>query len=222
MSKENTKKSIKVFTIALIAPFLVWVVLRVVAVQSPVSFDPNPWIQSMVQAPSSITTTDTKTRWMEIIGKNGDLYLNSKTGMQPLSTFQDTSEKVIFVVTAQGPSFAKKYFDFLTEHKLIDRSLTLSASDGFLRDLRFYNVNLTLGCGQAYVIRWRALKQIGLEQMMAISMSGVWLEPALFASSLERLARNFTDLKVPVFIGPVTTEEAKKIPVQANFLISPQ
>jgi hypothetical protein len=219
MSKENVAKSIQVYSIALIAPFLVWVLLRVVAAQNPPSHDPNPWIQSMVQSPAALTVSAPKTRWVPVLGKDGELFIDLPGNQHPLSDFADDAEKFVFVVHAQGPTIAKKFYDFIVEKNLKDRSLILSSSDGFLKDLRFYDGNLTMGCGQAYIVRWRALKQIGLEHMMTITMSGVWLDPQIFASSLDTLTEEFTKLQVPVFIGPVTAEEAKNLPTQANILI---
>lgn len=218
---ENTKRSVQLFTIALIAPFLVWLLLRVVASMNPPSFDPNPWIQSMVQSPSALSMSDTKVRWIPLTTKDGELFMEWNGALQPLSSFTNTSEKVVFAVHAQGPTFAKKLYDFLKDKDLLSRSLILSSSDGFLKDLRYHDGNMPLGCGQAYVIRWRGLKQIGLERMMTINMSGVWLDPKIFKNSLEDLTKHFVALKVPVFIGPVTTEEAKNLPAQANFFILP-
>lgn len=221
MNKENVSRSVLIFSISLIAPFLVWVLLRQVGSFAPESFDPSPWIQGLVQKPAAVTTDDKTTRWIHVVSKNGELFIEKNTTETPLAQFADTSEKVIFLVHAQGPTLAKKFYDFLIEHKLPPRSLILSNSDGFLKDLRYYDGNLTLSCGQAYVVRWRALKQLDLHNLMTINMSAVWLDPAIFATSFETLTKYFTALHVPVFIGPVTAEQAKSLPAQANFLILP-
>lgn len=218
MSRENVTRSFLVFGISLSAPILVWILLRVVASYNPPSFDPNPWVQSLVQSPMTFTPEGPTNRWVQIQAREGELYFTKNGTQVPLSEFKDASEKLIFVVKAQGPTLAKKYYDFLKQHELQKRSMTLSSSDGFLKDLRFYDNELTLGCGQAYVVRWRALKQLGLHNLMTINMSGVWLDPEIFASSSAELAREFTSLHVPVFVGPLTTEQAKMSPSEANIL----
>lgn len=222
MISENTSRSILIFAISLIAPFLVWVLLRIVGSYNPPSFDPNPWIQDMVKNPTAILSDSSAVRWAAITSKNGELFWQKNPQTEkPLTDFEDTQGKVIFVIQAQGPSLAKKFYDFLKDKNLMSRSLIVSSSDGFLKDLRFYDGNLALGCGQAYIVRWRALKQLGLHNLMTITMSGAWLEPQIFSSSLAELTKNFTALNVPVFIGPVTTEQAKNLPSGANILILP-
>jgi hypothetical protein len=221
MSRENVGRSFMVFSISLIAPFLVWLILRLVGTSTPVSFDPSPWVQGMVTSPSSISMEDKSTSWVRVVTKDKELYIEKNSQLKPLSEFVETSEKVIFLVQAEGPTLAKKFYDFFKEHNLASHAMVLSASDGFLKDLRYCDANLTLSCGQAYVIRWHALKQLGLHTLMTINMSAVWLDPSLFASSLVDLTKFFTELHVPVFIGPVTADQAKTLPAQANFLIEP-
>lgn len=215
MNSEKTKISLTIFGIALITPFLVWILLRVVASYNVPSHDPTPWIQSLVEQPAALYKNDPKTSWVEVIGDSGgELRVKNGDEFTPLKNFEVTSEKVIFLVHAKGPTHAQTFFRFLKDRDLLSRALVLSPGDGFLKDLRFNDNTLALGCGQGYVIRWRALEQLGLQHLMTINMSGVWLDPAIYGSSLKTLARQFRDMKVPVFTWPVNDE----IP-DANFLV---
>lgn len=220
MINQNFTRSITVFAIALSTPILIWILLKHLADSNPSGFDPSPRIQSYVENPHALPPFQAD-GWWHVVNVDEELVLKTLNGgTAPLSAFDTSSSTPVFVIEAQGPTMAKKFHAFLKEHDLLGTALVLSASDGLLKDLRFHDPNLSLGAGQAYVIRVRTLQQLGLENLLTINMSGALLDPKLFQSSLQVLTDYFTSRRVPVFIGPVTREEIPALPKNANFLFS--
>ena len=85
--------------------------------------------------------------------------------------------------------------------------------------MRYYDGQLALGAGQAYLIRFRALQSFALENFLLINMSGIWLQPEIFKSSTQKLTDTFVGLHVPVFIGPIQRDQIQLLPKNANFLV---
>jgi hypothetical protein len=216
-----SKKSLIIYSVSLITPIIVWFVLFLLAKNSSNSYDPTPWIQNFVENPMQrITQDSSELSWIHIQAVHGELVV--KKGSEetiPLKQFSPSSKYLILLVEAQGPTLAGQLFEFLKEHSLLERSLTLAVSDGFLKDVRFYNSEVALGAGQAYLVRFRAMQTLWLEKFLLINMSGVWLRPEIFKESTTHLTDTFVGLHVPVFIGPVSAEEALHLPTNANYLI---
>lgn len=218
MINENIKKSILIYALALSTAFFVWFVLYYLASNSTNAYDPNPWIQEMVDKPRTISPQSSDLQWVSIVQKQGKLIVDS-TQQIPLSEWKASAEKIIFLVEAQGPTAASELYHFLKDSKLDRRSLILSSSDGFLKDLRFYDAELTLGAGQAYLVRYRALQEIGLHGFLTIAMSGVWIKPEIFKESTQKLTDTFQQQRVAVFIGPIDKAAIPSLPQNANFLV---
>ena len=159
------------------------------------------------------------THWVHIVSERGNLLVKSKDQLTPLESFTPTNDKLIFLVEAQGPSAASQLHSYLKDRKLMDRCLILAVSDGFLKDVRYYNADVALGAGQAYLVRFRALQTLMLENFLLINMSGIWLRPEIFKDSTQKLTDTFVNLHVPVFIGPVSREQIPSLPNNANYLV---
>lgn len=217
MDLKTHGKSLTVFSIALITPLLVWFVLFTLAQNSSNSFDPTPWIQNFVQSPGQIVPPS---QWVHLVTHQGELKVKKPESLVPLASFEPANGNLIFLAEAQGPTVAKTLYDFLKEKDLLKRVLVLAVSDGFLKDVRYYDGNLPLGAGQAYLVRFRSLQAFALENFLLINMSGIWLRPEIFKSSTQKLTDTFVGLHVPVFIGPVTREQLKDLPQNANYLVT--
>ncbi len=216
------KKSLLIYSVALCAPILVWFVLWTLAQNSYHSHDPNPWIQGFVNNPGQKISTHgdaNQTEWFHVASEAGELYVTSVTPKILLKDYAPSAEHVILLVEAQGPQLASQLFHFLKEKSLLKRSLVLAVSDGFLKDLRYYDGEIALGAGQAYIVRFRALQTFGLENFLSVQMSGIWLRPEIFKESTKQLTDTFNKMKVPVFIGPVKEAQLSDLPSNANYLI---
>jgi hypothetical protein len=209
-------KSLIIFSIALITPILVWFTFYSLAQNSSNSFDPNPWIQNYVSSPGQILPPS---KWAHIVAHEGVLKVRQGEVLLPLNDFKPGDGNLIFLTEAQGPTFAKVLYDFIKENQLAKRVLVLAVSDGFLKDVRYYDGELALGAGQAYLIRFRALQSFALEKFLLINMSGIWLRPEIFKSSTQKLTDTFVGLHVPVFIGPIKRDQVQALPKNANYLV---
>lgn len=167
--------------------------------------------------PQQMASLDT--HWVHVVGERGNLFVKNKEALTPLENFKPSDDNLIFLVEAQGPTAASQLFAFLKDHKLIGRCLILAVSDGFLKDVRYYNADVALGAGQAYLVRFRALQTLLLEKFLLINMSGLWLRPEIFKESTQMLTDTFVGLHVPVFIGPVSREQIPTLPKNANYLV---
>lgn len=217
---ENLKRSLLIFTIALITPFFVWLLLYSLAHNSQNAFDPSPWIQGFVEKPQWIEENSPDLSWAHVVSKEGSIYLKKNDQLIPLEDVQFSAKKYIFLIEAQGPSAAGQFYQFLKDKNLLSHSLVLAVSDGLLKDIRFYDGNLPLGAGQAYLVRYQALRQLALEGFMVINMSGVWLQPDVFKTATQDLTDAFQKMHVPVFIGPVNQQQIESLPKNANYLIT--
>jgi hypothetical protein len=224
-------KSLLIYFVALITPILIWFTLWSLAQNTHHAHDPNPWIQGFVNNPgqrifspteTSLTTAAPKpqTQWIHVIADAGELYVTSTPQKTLLKNYVPTSERLILLVEAQGPELAGQLFRFLKEKNLLKNSLVLAVSDGLLKDVRYYDGELALGAGQAYVVRFRALQTFALENFLSVQMSGIWLRPEIFKQSTQKLANTFNAMKVPVFIGPVKESQLSDLPTNANYLIT--
>ena len=209
-------KSLIIFSIALITPIFGWFVFYSLAQKSSNSFDPTPWIQDYVSSPGQILPPS---KWAHVVSHEGVLKVRQGDSFLPLSEFKPSEGNLIFLTEAQGPTFAKVLYDFLKDNQLTKRVLVLAVSDGFLKDVRYYDGQLALGAGQAYLIRLRALQSFALENFLLINMSGIWLRPEIFTNSTQKLTDTFVRLHVPVFIGPIRRDEIHSLPKNANYLV---
>ncbi len=209
-------KSLIIFSIALITPIFGWFVFYSLAQKSSNSFDPTPWIQDYVSSPGQILPPS---KWAHVVSHEGVLKVRQGDSFLPLSEFKPSEGNLIFLIEAQGPTFAKVLYDFLKDNQLTKRVLVLAVSDGFLKDVRYYDGQLALGAGQAYLIRFRALQSFALENFLLINMSGIWLRPEIFTNSTQKLTDTFVRLHVPVFIGPIRRDEIHSLPKNANYLV---
>ncbi len=209
-------KSLIIFSIALITPIFAWFIFFSLAQNSSNSFDPTPWIQDYVSSPGQILPPS---KWAHIVSHEGVLKVRQGDSLLPLNDFKPGNGNLIFLTEAQGPTLAKVLYDFLKDNHLTKRVLVLAVSDGFLKDVRYYDGQLALGAGQAYLIRFRALQSFALENFLLINMSGIWLQPEIFKSSTQKLTDTFVGLHVPVFIGPIQRDQIQLLPKNANFLV---
>lgn len=217
MNFKFSLKSAAIFSIALITPILSWFVLFSLAQNSSNSFDPTPWIQDYVNNPGQILPPS---KWIHVVSHQGELKVDQAGVLVPLGEYKPSAEgNLILLTEAQGPTTAKVLYDFLKENNLLKRALVLAVSDGFLKDIRYYDGQLALGAGQAYLIRFRALQAFALENFLLINMSGIWLRPEIFKSSTQKLTDTFVGLHVPVFIGPIKREQIQTLPKNANYLV---
>lgn len=229
-------RSFFIYLTAIITPVIAWIVLFTLAQNTTNSFDPSPRIQSFVQNPGQKIPQETLTSpawplaWIHVVGLQGKLFvLQNKTNNAPttslppdaipLAEYKTRAQELILLVEAQGPHLASELYQFLKDQDLLKRVLVLAVSDGFLKDVRYYNAELPLGAGQAYLIRFRALQTLGLENFLVINMSGLWLRPEIFTSDTEQLTNTFVQKHVPVFIGPTSESEISSLPKNANFLM---
>jgi hypothetical protein len=207
MSGGKWFNSLMVVIVALITPVLVWFLLLSMAHSKVQSFDPAADIQDLVSHPRNFSHSDQESPWTLLVGKDGVWSVQAKDGsLSPLENWQPVGSHPVLLLQAQGPTLALHLHRFLQEKGLSDKVILLSDSDGLLKDLRFHDPNLTMSCGQAYVIRFHALKRLGLEGLMTIDMSAVYLDPKLFSEELKELSDYFNDHHVAVFVGPITTE----------------
>ncbi|MBY0386420.1 hypothetical protein K2X05_14790 [bacterium] len=167
--------------------------------------------------PQQLASLDT--HWVHVVSERGNLFVKTKETLTPIEDFAPSNDNLIFLVEAQGPTAAGQLFTFLKDHKLIGRCLILAVSDGFLKDVRYYNSEVALGAGQAYLVRFRALQTLMLENFLLINMSGLWLRPEIFKDSTQKLTDTFVRLHVPVFIGPVSRSQIPTLPKNANYLV---
>ncbi len=216
MRLEKLGKSIFIYNIALSTPIFIWFIFYTLAQNSSNSFDPRPWIQNYVREPGQVLASS---KWFHIISHEGILKVQHANILVPLSEFEPGDGNLIILTEAQGPTAAKTLYDFLRERDLLKRVLVLAVSDGFLKDVRYYDGEVALGAGQAYLIRFRALQTFALENFLLINMSGIWLRPEIFKGSTQKLTDTFVGLHVPVFIGPIKRDEVSALPKNANFLV---
>lgn len=218
ISKKFTR-SLTVLSVALITPVFTWILLKSLANNSFSAFDPDPWIQSLVTSPHNFYLNDEANPWIHIQIKNSELLFVTTNGeLEPITHLPVfKADHLVFLVDGQGPSAAKTFYDFLQSNHYTEKSLVLSASDGFLKDVRYYNANTKLSCGQAYLIRFRMLNDLGLANLMTINMSGALVDPSIFSDNIVELTLALHQRHVPVFTFPSTTTEAQK--VSANMLL---
>lgn len=179
-----------------------WILLKSLAQNSSSAHNPDPWIQSLVEQPQSFAKNGSPRPWFQIISRDGDLFWQKDAATAvALNDIPQLPEKSIFLVTASGPRAAHQFYEFLKAREATKNALVLSASDGFLKDMQFYDGNLLLSCGQAYLVRLRMLDQLGLANLMKTSMSAVWLDETLFAGYKKEFLELFKARRVPVFIN---------------------
>lgn len=207
-------RSLMLLTISVITPLFCWILLKSLAHNSSSAHNPDPWIQSLVDQPQSFTKNTATQTWFKIVSKNTDLFWQKDNeSVVSLGEIPELPDKVIFVVEATGPTAAKHFYEFLKAREATKKALILSSSDGFLKDMQYYDPNLQMSCGQAYLIRFRMLDQLGLANLMKTNMSAVFLEESLFDSYKSEFLAAFKARRVPVFIHPkegssVTTESS--------------
>jgi hypothetical protein len=223
MSKPKWTNSLIVLFIGLITPVLVWILLHSLAVGKVQSFDPNPLVQELVTSAQTISRAGTDTIWVNLVGVNGEWSVKEKDAkLTPLAEWKPTARRLVLLLEAQGPTLALKLHRYLKENALDKKIILLSNSDGLLKDLRYHDGQATMSCGQAYVIRFHALKRLGLEGLMTIDMSAVYLDPKLFSQELKELTDYFVSHNVAVFVGPLGENSAtinEALDKKANILV---
>jgi hypothetical protein len=220
MIKFFKSRSFLIYAIALSTPLFSWLVLFNLAQKSTNSYDPNPWIQSFVENPGRALTKDSsEVSWIHVVSDQGKLVVQNGNKQLPLISQVVTSKNLIILVEAQGPTLARQLYDYLKDRALLKTTLVLAVSDGFLKDIRYYDGEIALGAGQAYLVRFRALQTLLLEKFLLINMSGLWLRPEIFKDSTQKLTDTFVGLHVPVFIGPIHRQDIPSLPKNANFLV---
>ncbi|MCC6138271.1 MAG: hypothetical protein IT287_06540 [Bdellovibrionaceae bacterium] len=216
MAKEKFTKSLTIIAIGVITPLFSWALLKSLANNSSSAHNPDPWIQGLVDQPQSFHKNESGTPWFQVISKEGELFWQKdETTLAPLNEIPNLPEKSIFLVSASGPKAAHLFYEFLKAREAAQKVLILSASDGFLKDMQFYDGNLLLSCGQAYLVRLRMLDQLGLGNLMKTNMSAVWLDESLFAGYKKEFLALFKARRVPVFINATETAIS---PLDANVL----
>jgi hypothetical protein len=214
MVSEKFFRSFVLLAISVITPFFCWILLKSLAHNSSSAHNPDPWIQSLVDQPQSFTKNAAAQTWFKIVSVNTDLFWQKDNeALVPLADIPELPDKVVFVVQATGPTAAKHFYNFLKSREAAKKALILSSSDGFLKDMQYYDPNLQMSCGQAYLVRFRMLDQLGLANLMKTNMSAVLLEETLFDSYTNEFIAAFKARRVPVFINPkegssVSTESA--------------
>jgi hypothetical protein len=215
MKNKKFTRSLTIILIALSTPLFAWVLLKSLAHNSTSAHDPDPWIQSLVTEPRVFSKTPGENQWAHVIIKDGALFIKNNSndvvpiGQQPALT----STHVVFFVEGQGPTAAKIFYEYLKENNFLDTALVFSPSDGFLKDVRYYTPNLKLSSGLAYLVRFRMLNELGLANMMATTMSAVWIDESIFSGSIADLVEQFQERRVPVFVNGPKTAELSGLPV---------
>lgn len=211
-------RSFTLLTISVITPLFCWILLKSLAHNSSSAHNPDPWIQSLVDQPQTFTKNAATQAWFKIVSKNMDLFWQKESDtIAPLAEIPELPEKVLFVVEATGPTAAKNFYNFLKSRDALKKALILSSSDGFLKDMHYYDPNLQMSCGQAYLIRLRMLDQLGLANLMKTNMSAVLLDETLFETYKNEFIAAFKARRVPVFVLP---KEGSSVSVEsANILI---
>ncbi len=213
-------RSFWLYAVALCTPLFAWLMLFNLAQKSTNSYDPNPWIQNFVENPGRALPKDSaEVSWIHVVAVRGELIVKNGAQELPLSSHTVTSKNLIILVEAQGPTLARQLYDYLKDRELLKTTLVLAVSDGFLKDVRYYDREVALGAGQAYLVRFRALQTLLLEKFLLINMSGLWLRPEIFKDSTQKLTDTFVGLHVPVFIGPISRKDIPSLPKNANFLV---
>lgn len=203
MNKQNVRKSVVILAIGVMSPVFIWILMKSLANNSSSSHDPDPWVQTLVDTPKTFTKNAVTDGWFKILSKDGNMFWENEPGaLKALTELPAINEKTIFVVEATGPTAASQFYHFLKERELLKKVLIMSLSDGFLKDVQFYDGNLQLSCGQAYLIRFRMLDQLGLANLMKTNMSAVLLEPTLFEKDLDAFVESFKMRRVPIFMIP--------------------
>lgn len=202
------KKSLMALGIGIITPLFSWMLLKSLANNSSSAHNPDPWIQSLIDQPRNFEKNNPVNGWFKIVSKDLELFWEkSEAERLPVSDIPSFSGNVIFVVDARGPKAAYSMHEFLKERTALKTALILSASDGFLKDMQFYNGQLLLSCGQAYLIRLRMLGQLGLANLMKTNMSAAWIDGEVFAKDIPELSSELLQRRVPVFLGPQTSKD---------------
>ena len=208
--------SLLVMVVALITPILIWFLLHTMALSKTQSFDPNPQVQQLVEQPQNIYRDGSlaqsggikSTTWVNLVGKDGNWFVKQKdNSLMPIESWRPHGSRIVLLLEAQGPTLALHLHRYLKEKELSKKVFILSASDGLLKDLRFHDPNLTMSCGQAYIIRFHALHRLNLEGLMTINMSAIYLDPKLFSEEIQELTDFFVAHRVAVFIGPIATAQ---------------
>lgn len=203
MNREKVMRSVTLITISVITPLFCWILLKSLAHNSSSAHDPDPWIQSLVDHPQQFTQNAGAQVWYKISSANGELFWQKDAlTAVPLNDIPEIKDHAIFVVEATGPTAAKHFYEFLKSREATKKALILSSSDGFLKDMQYYDPNLSMSCGQAYLIRFRMLDQLGIANLMKTSMSAVFLDESLFESYKAEFFEAFKMRRVPVFIFP--------------------
>lgn len=210
MKNENWGRSVFVIAIGVITPLFLWILLKSLANNSSSSHDPDPWIQSLVDKPAAFARNATENGWFKIVTKDGEVFWQKEPEqLAPLSEIPKWTGKTIFLVEAVGPRAASQLYNYLKDQDATKRVLLLSSTDGFLKDMQYYDGNLQMSSGQAYLIRMRMLKQLGLANLMKTNMSAVYLDEDLFKKDIVEYLGEFQKRRVPLFMSP------KKAPVVA-------
>lgn len=203
MGSQNLKKSILVLAIGVITPFFTWVLLKSLANNSFSAHDPDPWIQSLVDTPQSFSKNAVENGWFKIVTKDAQMFWQ-KDGetLLALTEIPDWKNKTIFLVEAHGPTAASQLYKYLKSKEATGRVLILSSTDGFVKDMQFYDGNLQMSSGQAYLIRLRMLSQLGISNLLKTSMSAVYLDETLFKNDVTAFLAEFNRRRVPLFMSP--------------------
>lgn len=218
MITRKNIKSILVLTSGLIASLFTWFVLKSLANSSFSAHDPDPWIQTLVEHPKTFKKNAINGGWFKIISQDGELlWAKNATEFLALENLPVLHTKTVFLVQASGPKAAHQLYTYLKTTDSVQKVIIISPSDGFLKDMQFYDGNLQLSCGQAYLIRLRMLNQLGIANLMKTNMSVAWIEEPLFSQDIHPFILMFKKRRVPVFIGPNNISDPNT--ASANVLI---
>lgn len=197
------KRSAIILAIGVITPFFTWILLKSLANNSSSAHDPDPWIQSLVDTPTEFQKNAPENGWFKITTQDGQLFWQKDPATAlPLADLPAWTNKTIFLVEAHGPTAASQLYNYLKDREATTRTLILSSTDGFLKDIQYYDGNLQLSSGQAYLIRLRMLHQLGLSNLMKTTMSAVYLDEALFKNDVALFLEEFRKRRVPLFMSP--------------------
>ncbi len=203
MEKKNFKRSILVLTIGVITPFFTWILLKSLAHNSSSAHDPDPWIQSLVDAPQMFARNAPENGWFKIVTIDGEiLWQRDANTLAPLDDIPTWIKKTIFLVEALGPKAASQLYKYLKDKNATSSVLLLSSTDGFLRDMQYYDPNMQMSCGQAYLVRLRMLRQLGLSNLMKTNMSAAYLDEDVFKKDVPEFMAEFKSRRVPLFMSP--------------------
>ncbi len=202
----------------------VWYLLRGLSNAQPAPYDPSPLAQALQTQKITFTQkSEAAFRWIELKSGTGDWITSDGTNLKDYKLDVNSVQILVILARGQGPSLASALFTFLKREALLEKTILLSPSDGLIKDMRFLNKEdphlITSGNGQAFMVRFIGLRQIGLSNFPSTDFDVAWVDPTITTSDTRRIADIFISKKIPTLIGPITAEQAHQYPEGAQLLI---